>query len=66
MMYKSFQHHKLLWVWHSDLMRVSNENRKESFWNISKKSIQTVSSSKQKQVSETLISSQDLNYLPFF
>lgn len=33
---------------------------------INKRSIQTVSSSKQKQVSETLISSQDLNYLLYF
>lgn len=43
-----------------------NENKKESFWNISKKSIHTVSSSKQKQASETLISSQDLSYPLYF
>lgn len=38
----------------------------ENFWNIGKRSIQTVSSSKQNQVSETLVSSQDLNYVPYF
>lgn len=47
-------------------MQGSNEKRIESFWSISKRSLQTVSSIKQEIVSETLISSQELNYLPYF
>lgn len=66
MTYKSYQHHKLFQIQHSDLMQVNNENRKKMFQNISKRSTQTLSLSKQKAVSETVVSSQELNFLLYF